>query len=256
MINQIQQSRTRLLQQLFKNNFFKVIERVEDFFFPPLCVICDATRTNSPWFCPDCLQFILENNHLRDRCPRCSQNRKFRTCACELVWEYPFESIYSFIDYNEKVQKIMHHIKYFNKKGLAFYMGALLSENTPDSVFNNSDLVIPVPLHWSRKFKRGYNQAEWFARGIVSRQKHLRLFPSALVRKKRTKTQVKLHKEDRARNVKSVFTVPFTAADNIKGRSILLIDDVITTGATTASCANALLSAGCKSVRVLSLARD
>ncbi|NLE01556.1 MAG: ComF family protein [Fibrobacter sp.] len=150
----------------------------------------------------------------------------------------------------------MHNIKYFSKKQLAFYMGELLSETAPEQLFKDIDLIIPIPLHWLRKQKRGYNQAEWFARGIASKIPHITLFTTGIVRKKRTKTQVKLHREDRAKNVRNVFQIKETAASFIRGKAVMLVDDVITTGATTGSCTTTLLNAGCSLVKVLSLARD
>jgi ComF family protein len=150
----------------------------------------------------------------------------------------------------------MQHIKYFNKKNLAFYMGKLMAEIAPSEIFANSDLVTAVPLHWLRRLHRGYNQAEWFARGIVSQHRNLKLLKRGLVRIRRTKTQVKLDRSDRTTNVKGAFKYKEQFSEHLHGKSILLIDDVITTGATTASCTEALLAGGCRRVKVLSLARD
>jgi ComF family protein len=150
----------------------------------------------------------------------------------------------------------MHNIKYFDKKRLAFDLGAMFSSLIPDSVFNGIDGITAVPLHWYRKQKRGYNQAEWLARGFLSSRKEVKYFDGILLRKHHTKTQTKLAKEQRKKNISKAFVVPKNRGDLIKGKSLILVDDVITTGSTTAACAEVLLKAGAQSVRVLSLARD
>jgi len=120
----------------------------------------------------------------------------------------------------------------------------------------SADYIVPVPLHWLRKYKRGYNQAEWFARGIIGDRNKPVLITSGLYRKRKTRTQVKLDKAERQKNVQGAFGITNSLKQIIKGKDILLVDDVITTGATTAACAETLLEGGCKKVRVLSLARD
>lgn len=150
----------------------------------------------------------------------------------------------------------MQHIKYFGKKNLAFYMGTLFSGCIPDSFFNESDYIVAVPLHWLRKQKRGYNQAEWFARGIIYGREKPSLITSGLVRRKKTSTQVKLDRSARQKNVSGVFGCTENLKKIITNKSLLLVDDVVTTGATTSSCAETLLDGGCKNVKVLSLARD
>lgn len=236
---------------------FPFFKRLEDFIFPPLCIICDNYRTkDNDWFCSECLDHLLANHKNRKNCPRCSQNTLIRNCTCEFLWDFPYQSIRSFLDYDEKVQTIMYHIKYFNKRYLAFYIGSLFSAFIEESFWRNADYIIPVPLHWLRKYKRGYNQAEWFARGIIGDRDKPALITSGLYRKRRTKTQVKLDKADRRKNVEGAFGITDNLKRLIKGKDVLLVDDVITTGATTASCAETLLEGGCKKIRVFSLARD
>ncbi len=233
------------------------LKRLENFIFPPLCIICSNYRTvNNDWFCSECLNHLLANHKSRKSCPRCSQNLLIRNCTCEFTWDFPYESIRSFLDYDEKVKTIMYHIKYFNKKNLAFYIGSLFSAFIEENFWKSADYIIPVPLHWLRRYKRGYNQAEWFARGIISSRDTPALLTSGLYRRRRTRTQVKLDKADRRKNVQGAFGITDNLKRIIKGKDVILVDDVITTGATTASCAETLLQGGCKNIRVLSLARD
>ncbi len=263
-----------------------ILNRLEDFFFPPLCILCDKPRlVENRWFCIECEDHLVGNFKNRNRCPRCSQNRDLRNCTCELVWDYPFESIFSLLDYDDTVQGIMRHVKYGGKKKLAYYTGSLFSSSLPDSLLENADIVTAIPLHWARRKKRGYNQAEWLARGLFCGlrkregegenlpQRHgeqsegnelaeeklqTRIAPlfDILYRKRRTRTQVKLDRTDRQKNVSGAFAVVEEKKSVIKDKTIILVDDVITTGATTSACTEALLEAGCRSVRVVSLARD
>lgn len=115
-------------------------------------------------------------------------------------------------------------------------------------------LCIPVPLHWTRLFMRTYNQAALLAQKI-SKQKGWTYTPSLLLRKKRTPSQGYLSKNERLKNVKRAFSISQSKESQLKNRTILLIDDVFTTGATLNACSKALLKAGAKEVHALTLAR-
>ena len=105
--------------------------------------------------------------------------------------------------------------------------------------------------------KRGYNQAEHFARGVIAGlDTPLPYLGSSIRRARHTKTQTKLNKEQRQKNLKGAFTVDEKRAALVRNKRLVLVDDVVTTGATTAACAEVLMKAGAASVRVLSLARD
>lgn len=113
------------------------------------------------------------------------------------------------------------------------------------------DLIIPVPLHPSRKRKRGYNQSAKFAEGLG--QKLGIPFSDDLVRRKvKTETQTRKTKLNRWQNVTEVFEIK--SPDMIQGKKILLVDDVVTTGATLEACGNFLLEAGCASLSIACLA--
>jgi len=116
-----------------------------------------------------------------------------------------------------------------------------------------SDLIIPVPLHWTRLFMRTYNQAQIIATHLHKLAPHTTLAPSLLKRHKRTPPQGHLSKDKRAENVKASFKAPHPHL--IKGKSILLVDDVLTSGTTLDACAKELKKAGAKKVFTLTLAR-
>lgn len=245
----------------FKNKCIRTIKRffgnTRDFVYPPLCTICDnSLAINNPWFCSECIQKLSSNNHRREACPRCSINKKKSTCTCQYAWDHYFQSIYSLFDFDELVQHIIHHIKYKGKKSLAFYLGKEYGAVIPDQFFEGIEGIIPVPLHFFRKMKRGYNQAEYFAQGIIhARNQHIPFLKNTLRRIKHTKTQTQFTREERKLNLSDAFAVNRECVDLIHGKKLILVDDVVTTGATTDICAQALCSAGAESVTVISIAR-
>ncbi|MFN3577667.1 MAG: ComF family protein, partial [Tabrizicola sp.] len=115
-------------------------------------------------------------------------------------------------------------------------------------------LVVPVPLHWMRLFRRRYNQAALLSRGIA-RAAGLEHCPDALTRRRATGTQDGKGREARFANLLDAFAVPGARAARVRDRDILLVDDVMTSGATFAAATEALMSAGARSVSVLALAR-
>jgi competence protein ComFC len=227
------------------------------FFFPRLCVVCTERLSNDKWLCDACLQTLADNHAGRDACGRCGQNRTIRQCTCEYNWPNPFESIFSIFDFDETVKAVAHEFKYGGMKRLAFDMGKSYSPLVPASFFEGMDAIVAVPLFFLRRMRRGYNQAEYFARGVAQVRGGTPLFlPDILVRKRPTKTQTKLSRQKRRTNVQGAFVVPKRKRGAVAGKNIIIVDDIVTTAATTRECCLALKSAGCGNVKVLSLARD
>ncbi len=227
-----------------------------DFFIPPLCVICDSPLSSDSWFCTECLLKLRNNCLSRKACPRCSQNLEHRSCTCDIVWDFPFQKVFSLYDFDDLIRAIAHNIKYKGRRRFAFHVGYVSASLIPSDFLEGLDLVIPVPLHKSRLRQRGYNQAEWFARGVLKGIGKLELRTDLLLRVRKTGTQTKLDKEMRRKNLASAFKVGDLNSFELRGKSILLVDDILTTGATVEACTNELLRNGCRSVRVLSLGRD
>lgn len=228
---------------------------IDKYLFPDLCILCDTPKeTGSNWFCSECLAKLHKNSQSTDRCPRCSQNQKNLKCACHITWDYPFQSIFSLLDYDENVQEIIRHIKYRGKKNLAYDM-AMFALSYTTLTIHQIDYIVPVPLHRRRQNKRGYNQAEWFGKGISS-QTGIEVLTDVICRVRQTGTQTKLNRAERNSNMNGVFRVIEKTSEKIRGRCIALVDDVVTTGATTSACTQVLLDAGCSAVHIVSIARD
>lgn len=150
-----------------------------------------------------------------------------------------------------KSQKLLHQLKYKNKPEIGEEMGRLygllLSQN---GYLKEWDLIVPVPLHPMKQKRRGFNQSEKFALGL---SKPLDLaVENLLERRKFTETQTKKSRLERLENVDEVFGL--RQGENISGMRILLVDDVITTGATLCACSNVLLANGAKHVDLVTIA--
>lgn len=243
--------------EFFRSLVAVVGRSIVELAFPSLCIVCDAPRPpDDRWLCGSCRALLGENHTNRDPCPRCCLNRKIDECTCEIIWDHPFERVYSLFDYDDRVKVLMREIKYRGKAALAFHLGKYYAGTVPESFVEGVDAFVPVPLHFRRALKRGYNQAAHFARGVVEGRGGEVELIRPLRRRRNTRTQTKLDKSHRVANLAGAFTVPRNRTDQVRGKRLMLVDDVVTTGATTAQCTEALLSAGAEWVRVLSLARD
>jgi ComF family protein len=163
-----------------------------------------------------------------------------------------FDAAYSFGFYEAELRQLIHLFKYGRVRTLAAPLGKLLARALPhEQAF---DVIIPMPLHWRKRWQRGFNQSELLAREI-GRRTHTPV-ENALRRVRNTVAQAGLTSAKRRLNVSGAFQAKKrAAADAINGRRVLLIDDVMTTGATAASCARALQRAGARQVTLLTLAR-
>lgn len=138
-----------------------------------------------------------------------------------------------------KVQRIIHQFKYKGNVGLGQYLGKTLGLNMMQSDFYSAvNCVIPVPLHPDKERKRGFNQSAVIAEGIANSM-DIEFRPDLLIRTKHTETQTKKDRYHRWQNVSSVFETPHP--DLLEQKSVLLVDDVITTGATMEACIEKLL---------------
>ncbi len=155
--------------------------------------------------------------------------------------------------YNEASRTLVMKLKYQDDTYLAPIFARWL-KNAGAELIAASDLILPVPLHYWRMVSRRYNQSLLLAR-ILSEHTGLPLLADGLTRTRRTPQQTGLTRAQREKNVKNAFAIPDKHRALIKGKSILLIDDVMTTGATLAACTKTLLKAEAGQVNVLTLAR-
>jgi len=158
-----------------------------------------------------------------------------------------FDEVFCYGAYEGTLRKLIHLFKYRGMRRLAQPLGALLGEAMPrDRQF---DLVTAVPLHWRRRWQRGFNQAELLGK-VIGRRRGIRSM-NVLRRGWATRAQAGLSNAQRRENVAGAFR----ARRRVAGLRVLLVDDVMTTGATAGACARALKQAGAKSVALAALAR-
>lgn len=199
--------------------------------FPTYCLGCRRTVPQKTTLCLHCLSELpITNYHLSTFNP-----------LLKLLNEItPVEAATSLVFFEKQglVQQLIHQLKYMNKEQLGSVFGGLLGEKLLDSSFSTCDYVVPIPLHRRRERKRGYNQVTQFGQQLA-KQLHVEYIDRNLIRSKATKTLVRLNKQERVHQIKGAFSV-VDPSIFIK-KHILLIDDVVTTGATLSEAANCLL---------------
>jgi ComF family protein len=148
-------------------------------------------------------------------------------------------------------QNLLHHIKYKGDQELGEYLGRMFIRHLQkESAYKLVDVVVPVPLHKSKLRARGYNQSEVLARGMADIL-GVAVNTSSVIRTRKSETQTKKNRADRWQNVTGIFEV---TSDNLQGKHVLLIDDVITTGATLEACGEEILASGAASLSIGALA--
>ncbi|HOU23300.1 MAG TPA: ComF family protein [Anaerolineae bacterium] len=201
--------------------------------FPPRCVAC---RQRGELLCPSCLASV----RLRHLVP-----------AGSLHDLHPLSGVRSAAEFAGPMRQAVHHFKYGGLRALAPTLGKMLADNWSEDPYP-ADLIVPVPLHSSRLRQRGYNQSALLARELGCRT-GLPVSEQALTRKIATPPQVGLNAHDRTLNMQGAFACE---GGTVRGRAVVVIDDVMTTGATLRACAEELLAAGASRVWGLTLAAE
>lgn len=205
-----------------------------------LCATCEAALPLNTTACLRCAIPMVKTNAVI--CGQCqTKPPAFSQCIAPLRYEFPIDKM---------VNGFKHHRRFCHGAILAELLGRQLiaREKLPD-------LIVPTPLHWRRQFSRGFNQAQWLAR-YLSTQLSTPLADKLISRKKFTPSQQGLTRKQRLMNLKHAFALRSgSQRHKLQGKRVALVDDVVTTGSTTAEISRLLLKAGAKEVEIWCLAR-
>lgn len=227
-----------------------------DALMPPQCLACGETTCTPEALCPVCwptVRFI--DAPFCEVCglPLDFESEGVQLCAGCSRAHPPFARGRAALVYNDGSSRLILAYKNSDRTDAVPVFARWMARAGRD-LLADADVLVPVPLHWTRLLARRFNQAALLAHAIC-RQTGVAVLPDALVRQRRTAKMGTLGARARARSVAGVFAVRSGAAARIAGRRVVLIDDVLTTGATASGCARTLLAAGAASVDVLALAR-
>ena len=227
-----------------------------DVAFPPRCPSCRAPVAGVHQFCVECFARLRMISApmceccgipfavalvAGGKCPEClDEPPSFARARAVMVYDAVSAPLITSLKFNDQWMGLRHYAAMMAASG-----GALLQE---------AEMIVPVPLNWRRFWARKYNQAALLAYALA-RQSGVACVPDALRRARATTPQMRLARAERKENVKGAFAVSRRRLRRVAGKHILLVDDVVTTGATVEACAQALLKAGARQVDVIALAR-
>lgn len=217
-----------------------------DLLYPPLCVSCGLLRPlDRHIFCLDCLHQLPETGyHLH-------QDNPFTVHFAGRI-QLIAGAAFLFFSRGGGTQRMLHQIKYHNQPDLITALGRWYGKQLVQSpLWSGIDAIVPVPLHWKKQRKRGYNQSAVFGEAIADMM-NLPCYANALLRITHDKSLTGMNRHERIQTIGSAFTVAKPAL--VKSKHILLVDDVLTTGATLESCALALEKLPVASIRMVTIA--
>lgn len=236
----------------------RVLRAAADIVFPPSCLNCRAA-TGAPYgLCASCwsqARFIERPYCERLGTPFAADLGGDGFLSPDAVANPPvFARARAVAQFEDgAIRQLVHRLKYSDRMELAKPMGAWMARAGAE-LLDDADLLVPVPLHRRRLASRKFNQANALAQA-VSVESGVPVDPFALVRVKPTASQVGLSRSQRALNLQGAFRVPEAMTARVEGRAIVLVDDVMTSGATANAASRALLRAGAKRIDVLVFAR-
>lgn len=216
----------------------RILNEFVSLFFPDLCVVCRKPLVGGEEeICLTCLNRLpyIRNNTMQNP-------------AEQLFAGSNLHSANTFLNYEKGgiTQRLIYSLKYHNNKKLGYTLGKMSARQLlRQESFEQPDLLIPVPLHKKRLRQRGYNQSEWIAKGMNDVFQKT-IDTTTLVRTRKTETQTRKTLYERLTSIETAFQL--TQEDHLVGKHILLVDDVMTTGATLNACINQLTR--CKGIKI------
>ena len=239
-----------------------IFDNIKKFIFPSRCVLCDkilpfGNKLENLFLCDDCknnFEFIKEPT-----CKKCgamiNDKEKLYCVRCEHKLHNNFEFGFGLLRYNDFTKESLHRIKYSGRKEYIDFYGKCIARTYKDKINDiNPDYLVPVPIHHRRLIQRNYNQAAILANSISNELKkngiYIEVNENLIYRVKNTKVLNKLDNTDRGSELKEAFKCPDLSDIN----SVLIVDDIYTTGSTIDSMAKILKNAGVKKVYFVAIA--
>jgi ComF family protein len=215
-------------------------------FYPSVCAACgERLLTQEKIICTHCLVDI----------PRTNFHDQINNPVSQLFWgRAKIENATALFRFHKgsRFQELLHLLKYKGRQDVGVELGRQLGfELKKSELYKSVEIVIPVPLHPKREKKRGYNQAECISRGMAESME-IEVYARNLIRKTATETQTKKSRIERWQNVESIFIIK--EPELLKNKHVIIVDDVVTTGATLEACAQALLKVEGIKVSIAALA--
>ncbi|MBP1649052.1 MAG: competence protein [Bacteroidetes bacterium] len=219
-----------------------LVRPLRDFLFPPLCFACERLLGEEEEIvCAPCLAAIRSVSEADSHYQDTLDSLASEGTISGLVAAYYFEA-------GGPLQTLVHQLKYSGMTSVGSFLGERLGEKVKRELVGlHISCVVPVPLHLSKRRERGYNQSEYICRGMSS-VLAAPVMPKMVVRKVYTQTQTMLNSEERKHNVAGAFALRGRRPPMMKNATVLLVDDVVTTGSTMRSCARVLMEGGAKQV--------
>lgn len=238
-----------------KGSLRRVAGTIADLVMPPLCLTCHAPLTSHHSLCPTCwsqIDFIREPLCDRLGLPMPFDAGGTMVSAAAIADPPEYDRARAVARFDGVMRELVHDLKFRDRHDARRLFRRWLA-GAGAELLEDADVIVPVPLTRWRLLGRRFNQAAILADEIAG-EKGVRMEPLALLRTRRTRPQVGLTRAQRRKNVSGAFAVARGHADRISGAKVVLVDDVITTGATARACARALKRAGAARVDVLALA--
>jgi ComF family protein len=227
-----------------------------DLVLPPTCLSCRKPVGAAGGLCPACwtgMGFIERPYCERLGTPFESDDGIAMVSPAAIADPPAYDRARAAARFGDIARDLVHLLKYSDRLDLVAPLGGWMAR-AGQELCADADELVPVPLHWSRLWQRRFNQSAMLAREISART-NVPVADDVLVRTRATAPQVGLARKERARNVQGAFAVEKSARIRVKGRKLIVIDDVLTSGATADACARVLRRAGAARVDVLVLAR-
>lgn len=233
----------------------QIIKPALDFALPERCPACGAINSDGSNFCLDCwpkLRFLNPPWCAACALPFSYEQETGTLCANCLAASPLHDGIRAVVAYDELSRQIILRLKYGGKIGLAKLVARQLVRHLPE---DRADILItPVPLHWTRLWSRGFNQSALIAQELA-RLGAMEYSSDLLLRTRRTPSMRGLSSKDRRKTVTKALVANPARLEHVNGRRIILVDDVLTTGATSEACVRALKKAGAQWVQLFCWAR-